>query len=60
MASKEDMEDYGKVRVYRKEKKKVVIPEKERTHPVHTPYRRASKHSIVVDGLGEDFYDDED
>lgn len=51
--------EYGKVRVYKKTKKRMpVVPEAERTHPVHTPYKR-EKHSVVIDGLGDDFYDDE-
>lgn len=52
-----DTNDYGKVRVYNKVKK-AVVPDAEREHPVHAPYRRENRgvlrHSLMIDGLGEE------
>lgn len=58
--------EYEKVRVYNKDKKKDKKPvdTAEVKHPRHPPYKRGNKgmlhHSLVIDGLGEDFVDDEE
>lgn len=52
--------EYEKPRKFRNRKKvRELPPLAEREYPVHQPYKRENhgnlRHSLVVDGLGEDF-----
>lgn len=55
--------DYEKPRKFRKRKTMKDLPRAvERIRPVHKPYHRENhgnlQHSLVIDGLGEDFGSD--
>lgn len=59
---KDVTEEFTKVRVYNKTPRKILLPEREREHPVHQPYQRENRgtlrHSLMIDGLGDENDDD--
>lgn len=58
MSNNEDT--YEKPRVFRDrtKRRRGEVPEYEREHPLHQPYRRDNngnlRHSLMIDGLGEE------